>query len=52
VLVRNEREFLLALDSLLADPVRLARMKEASRAYAQARPFSKSAEQLAAVLLR
>lgn len=52
VLVRNEREFLVALDSLLADPARLARMKEASRAYAQARPFSKSAEQLAAVLLR
>jgi glycosyltransferase involved in cell wall biosynthesis len=52
VLVRNEQEFLHALDSLLKDPARVARMKEASRAYALARPFSRSAEVLAETLLR
>jgi glycosyltransferase involved in cell wall biosynthesis len=52
VLVRNEQEFHRALDSLLQDPARVARIKEASRAYALARPFSRSAEVLAETLLR
>lgn len=51
VLVRNERELVEAIRSLLADPERRRRMGEAGRAYAQARPFSKAADKLAQVLL-
>ncbi|WP_031497088.1 glycosyltransferase family 4 protein [Bryobacter aggregatus] len=50
ILVRNEQELHVALDTLLGDPERRAAMSAAAKAYANARPFAKSAHRVARLL--
>lgn len=50
ILVRNEAELVAAITRLARDKDLRARMSTAARAYAQARPFSLAADQLASVI--
>ena len=51
VLVNNEEELLRALDELLADPERRARMSQAAFKYALENPFSLAAAKVSDLLM-